>query len=167
MIPIAKHIIEKFNLVRHPEGGYFSEKFRSDESIESGLPERFKGNHVLYTSIYFLLEEYDISAFHVLKADEIWHFYEGTSLLIHSVTKSGNLETVRLGRNFDKGDVFQHMIKADTYFCAEVEDKSSYSFVGCTVSPGFEYFDFELCRRNELINLFPKHKDLITKFTRT
>lgn len=165
MIPEAEKIISEFNLVKHPEGGYYSEMFRSDEEINSGLPPRFKGKHVLYTSIYFLLEEFDISAFHVLKSDEIWHFYEGTTLLIHSINNNGLIQTTRLGRNLAKGDVFQHMIKAGTYFCAEVEDKSSYSFVGCTVSPGFEYFDFELCRREVLINLFPQHSEIIRKFT--
>ena len=165
MIPKADHIIEKFNLVRHPEGGFFAEKYRSTEVISSGLPTRFEKEHAIYTSIYFLLKEDDISAFHVLKSDEIWHFYEGTTLLIHSITKNGMIETVRLGRDYNNEDVFQHQIKAGTYFCAEVEDRSSYSFVGCTVSPGFEYSDFTLCKRNELLKLYPQNKDLIIKFT--
>jgi predicted cupin superfamily sugar epimerase len=165
MIPEADHIIEKFNLIEHPEGGYFTEKFRSHEKINKGLPERFQGGHSLYTSIYFLLKGNDISAFHILKSDEIWHFYEGTTLLIHTILNDGFVNTVRLGRKYNKDDVFQHLIKAGTYFCAEVEDKSSYSFVGCTVSPGFEYSDFTLCKRNELLNLYPQNKDLILKFT--
>lgn len=166
MIPEAKQIIQKFNLVKHPEGGYFSEKFRSNEFISEGLPERFSCKHVLYTSIYFLLKENDISAFHILKSDEIWHFYEGTTLLIHSINRQGKIETVRLGRNYSNNEVYQHMIISGTYFCAEVEDKTSYSLVGCTVSPGFEYNDFILPKRNDLIKLYPQHKDIIIKFTR-
>lgn len=165
MIPKAEYIIKQFNLVKHPEGGYFAEKFRSHEIISSGLPARFEKEHAIYTSIYFLLKGDDISAFHVLKSDEIWHFYEGTTLLIHSITKDGVIETVRLGSDFDKSDVFQHLIKAGTIFSAEVEDKSSYSFVGCTVSPGFEYDDFKLCKRDELLNQYPELKELIIKFT--
>lgn len=166
MVPAPKEIIQRFNLTKHPEGGYFAEMFRSDDDISSGLPERYEGNHVLYTSIYFMLEGNDFSAFHVLKSDEIWHFYEGTSILLHSIEKNGILKTVRLGRSHESGDVYQYLVKAGSYFCAEVEDKSSYALVGCTVAPGFEYNDFILCSRNDLINLFPQQKDIITKFSR-
>lgn len=166
MLPKAEELIHRFNLVKHPEGGYFAEMFRSKDDISDGLPVRFDGKHVLYTSIYFMLEENDISAFHVLKSDEIWHFYEGNSLLLYAIEPDGNLKTVRLGRNHEKGDVFQHLVKAGTCFCAEVEEKSSYALVGCTVSPGFEYYDFELCTRNDLLKLYPQHNDIIIKFTK-
>ena len=161
----AEKIVKALNLTKHPEGGYFSEVYRSDETIEKELHERFSGKHSLYTSIYFLLSENDYSAFHILKSDEIWHFYEGTTLDINIINPDGQLNSVSLGRNFESGEHFQYCIKAGHYFAAEVRDKSSYALVGCTVSPGFEYSDFELCKKDELIEKFPSHKELIERLT--
>ena len=162
----AERIVKALNLSKHPEGGYFSEVYRSDETIENDLSERFSGKHSLYTSIYFLLSENDYSAFHVLKSDEIWHFYEGTTLDIHIINPDGVLRTVSLGRNFEADEHFQYCIKAGHFFAAEVRDKSSFALVGCTVSPGFDYSDFELCKEKELIEKFSPHTDLITRLTK-
>ena len=163
--PEAEEIISALNLKKHPEGGYFSEIYRSAEKISS-LPERFKRAHSLYTSIYFLLQGNDYSAFHILKSDEIWHFYEGTVLDIHIIRKDGSLETVSLGRDITKGERYQYMVESGQYFAAEVRDKSSFALVGCTVSPGFEYEDFELPPREELIKKYPQHEDIIIKLTK-
>lgn len=159
----AETIVKSLNLKKHPEGGYFSEVYRSLETLENDLHCRFKGKHSLYTSIYFLLSENDFSAFHVLKSDEIWHFYSGTTLLIHIINPDGSLETVSLGNNFEADENFQYLIKAGHYFAAEVLDKTSFALVGCTVSPGFEFSDFELCKKEALIEKFPHHKDLIER----
>jgi hypothetical protein len=161
----AEKIVKALNLTRHPEGGYFSEVYRSDETLEKDLHERFTGKHSLYTSIYFMLSENDYSAFHVLKSDEIWHFYSGTTIDIHIINPDGQLITIPLGKNFADGEHFQYCIKAGQYFAAEVRDKTSYALVGCTVSPGFEYSDFELCKKESLIEKFPSHKDLIERLT--
>jgi len=162
----AETIVNALNLTKHPEGGYFSEIYRSQETLDKDLHERFTGVHSMYTSIYFLLSEKDFSAFHVLKSDEIWHFYDGTALDIHIIKPDGTLNTVSLGRNFESGEHFQYCIKAGCYFAAEVRDNSSFALVGCTVSPGFEYSDFELCIKEELIDKFPAHKNLIERLTK-
>jgi predicted cupin superfamily sugar epimerase len=162
----ADSIVKALNLTKHPEGGYFSEVYRSEETLDKDLHERFTGVHSLYTSIYFLLSENDFSAFHVLKSDEIWHFYNGTTLDIHIIKPDGTHNTVSLGKNFESGEHFQYCIKAGHYFAAEVRDKSSFALVGCTVSPGFEYSDFELCKRADLNTKFPAHNDLIGRLTK-
>lgn len=161
----AEKIVKALNLSKHPEGGYFSEVYRSDETLEKDLHERFTGKHSLYTSIYFLLYGNEFSAFHILKSDEIWHFYEGTTLDIHIINHDGILKTVSLGKNIDDGEHFQYCIKAGHYFAAEVRDNTSYALVGCTVSPGFEYSDFELCKKESLIDKFPHHKELIDRLS--
>jgi predicted cupin superfamily sugar epimerase len=51
-------------------------------------------------------------------------------------------------------------------FAAAVKDIESYSLVGCTVAPGFDYKDFKMPVRKKLIDLFPKHKEIIEKFTK-
>ncbi len=161
----AEKIIKALNLQKHPEGGYFSEIYRSKEEISS-LPERFKHAHSLYTSIYFLLQENDYSAFHILMSDEVWHFYEGTVLDIHIIRKDGSLETVSLGRDTAKGERYQYLVESGQYFSAEVRDKTSFALVGCTVSPGFEYEDFEMPEREELMKRYPLHIKTITRLSR-
>jgi predicted cupin superfamily sugar epimerase len=161
----AETIVKALNLKKHPEGGYFSEVYRSEETLENDLHERFTGIHSLYTSIYFLLSENDFSAFHVLKSDEIWHFYEGTTLDIHIIDPNGSHSKITLGKDFTSGEKYQYLIKAGNYFAAEVRDKTSFALVGCTVSPGFEYSDFVLCKRKETLKKFPAHKDLIERLT--
>ncbi len=164
MNPQAEKIIKALNLKAHPEGGYFSEVYRSDEKSE-GLPDRYTGHHVQYTSIYFLLNENDFSAFHMLKSDEIWHFYEGTALNIHVIEEDGSLKTVTLGKNTEAGEVYQYLVKRGLYFAAEVRDKKSFALAGCTVAPGFEYGDFEMPKKEELIMKFPQHVELVKRLT--
>ncbi|MCE1164390.1 MAG: cupin domain-containing protein [Bacteroidetes bacterium] len=163
--PEAEKIIKSLNLLRHPEGGYFSEVYRSDEKA-NGLDERYIGDHVNYTSIYFLLNENDFSAFHRLKSDEIWHFYDGTALDIHIIGEDGKLETVTLGKDINKGESYQYLVKRGLYFAAEVRDKKSFALVGCTVAPGFEYEDFEMPTREELIKKYPQNEDIINRLSK-
>jgi len=168
-IPIkdAKYWIRKLNLKKHPEGGYFKETFRSNGIIRADhLPDRYPGNRTFLTSIYFLLESNDISSLHRIRSDEVWHFYYGSSLTIFSIDPEGMLFKMKLGSNLEDGELFQVHIKAGNWFGATVNDEESYSLVGCNVAPGFEFEDFELGQRRELIKLFPRHKDIIQILTR-
>jgi len=78
----AKYWIGKLQLHKHPEGGWFREIYRADEMIpKNSLPEYFTGERNVSTSIYYLLEGKDISTFHRIKSDEIWHYYAGNSAI--------------------------------------------------------------------------------------
>lgn len=160
----AEFLIKHFNLKPHPEGGYYREIYRSDEIIKS-LPERYNGNRSISTSIYFLLKGQQVSKLHKLKSDEIWHFYEGSSVKIYTLSDKGDLTEIILGRNISEGEVFQVIIKREHWFCAEAIDKNSFSFVGCTVAPGFNFDDFSLAEKEILLQKFPEHKFLIKHFT--
>ncbi|MBK7307048.1 MAG: cupin domain-containing protein [Chitinophagaceae bacterium] len=82
----VKKLIDKFDLLPHPEGGYFKETYRSAETIPAAaLPDRFSANRHFSTAIYFLLEAGNFSAFHKIKSDECWHFYSGKPLLVHVI----------------------------------------------------------------------------------
>ena len=81
----ADYWIEKLRLIEHPEGGYFRETYRSEESIGGEyLPERYQVSHFFSTAIYYLLKGDQFSAFHRLKSDELWNFYVGSSLTLNS-----------------------------------------------------------------------------------
>ncbi len=164
---IADKWIELLELEKHPEGGYFRETYRSMEIIvKEHLPNRFNGDRSFSTAIYFLLKGNDFSALHRMKQDELFHFYDGSPLTIHVIDSSGNYYKKKLGRNIKNGEVPQATVKAGWIFGASVNDSNSYSLVGTTVAPGFDFEDFELLSRDQLIELFPQHKKIIEKLTR-
>ena len=163
----SAHLIKYFDLQPHPEGGWFKQTYKCNEEVAaSALPERFGGQRSFSTAIYFLLEKENFSAFHRIKSDECWHFYSGDPLLIHMILPGGILDTITLGNNVDEGHHFQYIVPANCWFASRPAPGSEYCFVGCTVSPGFEFEDFELAKANELIALYPNHSDLIRELCR-
>lgn len=162
----AEYFINKFQLKKHPEGGYFNEYYRCKETIpQNCLPERYKNKHTFGTAIYFLITSTDFSKFHRLKSDEIWHFYAGSGLRIHTLTPEKGYKYIDLGPDIENGESFAVLIPANTWFAATVKDDNSYTFFGCTVAPGFDFDDFEMAEREKLISIFPEHNNLITKLT--
>ncbi len=160
-------LIHLYQLKPHPEGGYYNETYRSSETFSGkALPQRFTGDRYFSTAIYFLLVQGNFSVFHRIKSDECWHFYAGQTLNIYIISADSSLQIVRLGNNIRKGEVFQFVVPANAWFASAPDKNSIYSFVGCTVSPGFDFTDFEIADRSELIKLFPQHKDLVTQLTR-
>jgi uncharacterized protein len=161
----AQYLKERLDLFELPgEGGYYKETYRSDKTII--LPSEIDGERSISTSIYYLLDGTQFSAFHRLKSDEIWHFYIGSSVTIYTINKMENLSEVSLGSNIEKGELFQIQVRAGSWFAATVNDISSYALIGCSVSPGFDYLDFELGDRKKLIERYPQHRSIIEKFTR-
>ncbi len=162
-----EELIKKFELSPHPEGGYFKETYRSTGAIEHiALPMEYEGKRNYSTCIYFLLASDTFSAFHKIKQDEIWHFYDGSPIKLYMISEEGEYSEQIIGNNFSKGEVPQFVVPGNHWFAAKTLNKNEYSFVGCTVSPGFDFDDFILPNRLELIQKFPEHKDLITQFTR-
>ena len=162
----AKKIIEILNLKPHPEGGYFKENYRSKGVIKNNsLNFEANGERNYSTSIYFLLNENDFSAFHKIRQDEIWHFYAGSTLLLHTINPNGNYNLIRIGNKLENEDFFQFVVPARTWFASEVENKTSYSFCGCTVSPGFDFRDFEMPSAKTLSKIFPQHQEIIKRLS--
>ncbi len=163
----ANYWIEKYQLLPHPEGGYYAETYRSAETVRpDALPERFKGERSFSTGIYFLLESHHFSAFHRIQSDEMWHFYAGEALEVFVIyPESGNLDLIRLGQNPENGEVFQAVVPAGTWFASRPAAGGLYALVGCTVSPGFDFEDFEMAEREKLSLKFPQHRDLIKHLT--
>lgn len=163
-----KEITTHLELLPHPEGGFYKESYRSDISIpQNHLPEPFKGDRSYCTGIYFLLTSNNFSAFHRIKQDEIWHFYTGSSLYVHAIDKDGSYTRHEVGLDLLKDQRPQLVVPKGCWFASEVKDKNSYSLVGCTVAPGFDFEDFELTQRKELINTYPQHEKIISRLTRS
>ncbi|MGA8341643.1 MAG: cupin domain-containing protein [Candidatus Sulfotelmatobacter sp.] len=163
----ARYWIEKLRLDPHPEGGYFRQTYRSEVVIaREALPAGFSGARAVSTAIYFLLEGEGFSAFHRLRSDEIWHFYAGQPLLVHAIDPEGNYSRILLGSDPGAGQVLQAVVRAGCWFASHVADWKSFAVAGCTVAPGFEFEDFELGKREELVARYPQHRELIERLTR-
>ena len=161
-----QNIISQLNLKPHPEGGYFKETYRSVGEIKhDSLDPEYKGSRNYSTCIYFLLTSENFSAFHRIKQDEIWHFYDGSPIRLHTISPSGEHSQFIIGRDFNNGETPQLVVPGGYWFAAEIINDNSYALVGCTVAPGFSFEDFELESCSELVSMFPQHKSLITKFT--
>jgi len=158
----AQKIIKKLQMKPHPEGGFYSETYRSPESASVSWSGESPRN--FSTAIYFLLKAGQFSAWHRLHSDEMWHHYEGGDVKIHVIDpQTRELSTLLLGR-VRRGGRPQVLIPRDVWFCAEVERR--FSLVGCTVTPGFDFADFEMATRADLVGLFPEYEEMINKFTR-
>lgn len=157
----AEYWITKLGLIAHPEGGYFKEIYRSVDIADKSLPERFSGNRNFSTAIYFLLKSEEVSVFHRIKSDEIWHFYSGSPLTVYVINQAGDLETHLLGDNPDNNESFQIIVGHSQWFAAKVNNPDTYTLVGCTVSPGFDFHDFEMADREELLKDYPQHQEII------
>ena len=163
----AEEIIQHLALQPHPEGGYYKEVYRSGGTIdEDCLPQTFGGSRHYSTSIYYLLQKGDYSAFHRIKSDEIWHFYAGGNLLLYLLSDDGTHQTVTLGNTITEGATFQFVMPAGVWFAAEPAPGTAFALAGCTVSPGFDFRDFELADGPSLAKVFPERRDTILRLCR-
>lgn len=161
-----KNLINKLSLKKHPEGGYYSQTYRSPINLNGrylGLEKSEYRN--LSSSIYFMLSENNISRFHRLKSDEIWYYQGGETLVIVIIDKDGNLSKQKLGLGIMEGESPQIIVSAGSIFGSYIESGCGISLVGCMVSFGFDFFDFELFNKEDLSKLYPEHIDMIKKLT--
>ena len=169
----AAYWIDKLGLGKHPEGGYYRLTYTASTQIAaSALPEGFAGSRPVSTAIYFLLSnqggdgEGHFSAFHRLRSDEMWHFYAGSPLVVHVIDPEGRYAEMVLGGDPECGESLQAVVPAGCWFASAPLRPESFALVGCTVSPGFDFFDFEMARRDELSAEYPQHAALIARLTR-
>ncbi|MBI4236802.1 MAG: cupin domain-containing protein [Deltaproteobacteria bacterium] len=162
----AEALIQHFQLQPHPEGGFFRETFRDGGTIpQAALPKRFSGDRSFSTAIYFLLPEGKRSQLHRITADELWHFYLGDPLVVVEIRPDGRTTETLLGHDVLAGQCVQHVVPAGHWFGAYPAPGSRFSFVGCTVAPGFDFADFEMGEREALLRQFPQARDVVERLT--
>lgn len=131
----ARALVKTLGLLPHPEGGYFREVHRSTEKVATG-----KGRRSALTTIYFLLERGQRSVFHRVLSDEIWHFYQGAPLRLWRVSADfRSREALLLGPAAQIAVIPRKEWQA-------AETLGTYTLVGCSVGPGFDFVDFKLLR---------------------
>jgi uncharacterized protein len=131
----ARELIDRLCLLPHPEGGWYREIYRSRERVQTR-----RGLRSALTTIHYLLEQRQLSRWHVVESAEIWHFHAGMPLELLAYDPG----TRRLVRHM-LGDVREGhesvtVIEAGIWQAAR--SCGEFSLVGCTVGPGFEFEDF-------------------------
>jgi uncharacterized protein len=163
----AKDIVQRFRLSPHPEGGFFREVYRSDVTVNHPrIPKGANARRCGGSLIYFLLAEGHFSAFHRVRwTDEIWHLYAGGPLELHLIGQSGDYATRVLTTDLKRGEPTA-VVDAGCWQAARLAPGVSFALSGCTVAPGFEYSEFEMPSRDELIAAHPAHASIIGELTR-
>ena len=150
-------IVELYEMNEHPEGGYYKESYRSDVTLNT-----LRGERNLCTAIYFLITKDSISHFHKLTSDECWHFYMGSPLKLFEIFPDGCLKETIIGNDIRSGEKLQYIVPAGNYFAST--SSGEYSLVGCTVSPGFDFNDFVMAKKKQLVKISPQNEKLISKY---
>lgn len=154
----AAALITLLDLSPHPEGGYFREVYRSASTVQ---PADGRTDRPALTTIYFLLAAGDVSRWHRVASDEVWHYYEGDALDL--LVADEHLDSVSrrvLGPvGTDASPV--HVVPAGRWQAAR--SVGAFTLVGCTVGPGFDFADFELIDPNgtEAARVRARHADAV------
>jgi predicted cupin superfamily sugar epimerase len=135
MHPRAADLIDLLGMVPHPEGGWYREVYRSADEVS-----REGGPRSALTTIYYLLAAGQVSRWHVVALDEVWHHHEGEPLALLTFRPGDDaVETTVLGSPAE-GARPLHVVPRDVWQAAR--PRGAYALVGCTVAPGFDFSDF-------------------------
>ena len=105
------------------------------------------------------MEQGDKSHLHRIQSDEMWHFYAGDPLEIIQISPDGVLEIITLNNT----ENFTHIVPANYWFGSR--SLGAFSLVGCTVAPGFDFADFEMAKKDDLLKTYPEHHEIITQMS--
>ncbi|MBQ7606361.1 MAG: cupin domain-containing protein [Desulfovibrionaceae bacterium] len=152
-------IIKHYSLKQHPEGGMYLRTYASSDWIE------YRGyKRPVSTAILFLLKEGQYSRLHRIPQDEMWHFYLGGPLRLVIIAHTGDVQDILLGQDILAGQRIQYTVPGGSWFGATPARKSAFSFVGCTVAPGFRFEELQLAEKSDLLPLFPSASQIIEEF---
>ena len=163
----VRHIVERFALEPHPEGGFFREVYRSSVALQHpAIDGAQDARRCAGTHIYFLLADEQFSAFHRVRwSDEIWHLYSGGPLELHTIDNGGRYAMHLLTTDITRGEPTS-VVAAGCWQAARLAPGCGWAFCGCGVAPGFEFADFEMPPADELLAAHPAHEQIIRALTR-
>lgn len=163
----ADYYISRLQMTAHPEGGHYKEVYRSPEHItDAEVSFTYQETRPLATSIYFLLRSGEVSHFHRLVQDELWYYHAGSPLTVSVIHPDGSYQEHHIGPNLDAGQSLQAIIPGGSIFGSWAHQPDTFSLVGCMVTPGFDFRDFELFTTSQLLAQYPAHESIIRKLTK-
>ncbi len=167
MIEEIEYIKKELNLIPLPlEGGFYSETYQSKEYLSpSALSPDHMGKRKLYSCIYYLLTSGSFSKLHRLPGDEIFHFYKGDPVEMLNIFPNGSHSIICLGNNLVKGEIPQFRVEGKVWQGCRLKEGGSYALLGTSMSPGFDFDDYEHGIRKELTEQFPHLQNLIERYS--
>jgi hypothetical protein len=166
----ADDIKKLLRLVPHPcEGGWYIRTYESTEMLAANAfcDASYAGPRRTGTAIYYLLEPETFSEMHRLRSDEVFHFYAGDSVEMLQLAPGSEGEVVRIGLKLEQGERPQVIVPHGVWQGSRLAPGGLWALLGCTVSPGFEFEDYEAGDREQLIAKWPKHAELLRGLTRS
>jgi uncharacterized protein len=149
------------------EGGFFRETYRSRWQVSAEyLPEGIRGPRSIGTAIYYLITPQTFSTLHRLPGTEVFHFYCGDPVVMLQLHPNGMSRTVTLGADLANGQEPQVVVRGRVWQGCRVAPGGEWALMGTTMSPGFDYADFETGMQDELIAQYPDVAEMIRRYTR-
>lgn len=163
----AAELKQLLELEQHPrEGGWFRQSWKAEETIPAAaLPERYGAPRSAGTAIYYLLEPDSFSEMHRLASDEVFHFYLGDPVEMLQLYPDGTGRRVVLGQELSAGQLLQTVVPQGVWQGSRLVEGGRLALLGCTVSPGFDYADYESGERENLVRGWPEWTEQITRLT--
>jgi uncharacterized protein len=163
----ADELKKLLKLEPHPcEGGWFVQTWRSEETIpKAALPARYPADRHAGTVIYYLLELHTFSEIHRLASDEVFHFYLGDPVEMLQLWPDGSTRTIVLGQDLSAGMQVQHIVPQNVWQGSRLRPGGTFALLGCSVSPGFDYADYESGKRGALVAAYPDAEEMIRILT--
>ena len=163
----AEELKRLLRLEPHPcEGGWFIQTWKAEETIPKAvLPERYPAERAAGTAIYYLLEPDTFSELHRLASDEIFHFYLGDPVEMLQLWPDGSSREVVLGQDLTAGQTVQLQVPKHVWQGSRLVPGGKFALLGCMVSPGFDYADYETGKREELLRQYPSAEAMIRVLT--
>jgi len=165
----AQEVKELLGLGPHPcEGGFYVRTYEAAERVYAGAfaDGRYDGARLTGSAIYYLLEPGTFSEMHRLKSDEVFHFYAGDAVEMLQLREGHAGRTVKIGNDLASGERPQVVVERGVWQGSRLKQGGEWALLGCTVSPGFEFEDYETGDRAELMGLWPEWAEMIGELTR-
>jgi uncharacterized protein len=164
----ADEVKQLLGLTPHPrEGGFYIRTYESGEILPASVfPDgRYSGARHASTAIYYLLEPKTFSEMHRLRSDEIFHFYAGNSVEMLQLYADGKGASIRIGTNLSVGERPQVVVPCGVWQGSRLVSGGEWALLGCTVSPGFDFEDYEAESREILCAGWPEFRPIIEALT--
>ncbi len=165
----AEDVKKLLGLKPHPcEGGWYVRTYESGELVDAEAfgDRRYEGARTTGTAIYYLLEPGTFSEMHRLKSDEVFHFYAGDAVEMLQLREGEGGRRVLIGNDLVKGQRPQVAVERRVWQGSRLVEGGKWALLGCTVSPGFEFEDYETGGRDELSARWPEFAEEIAALTR-
>lgn len=166
----AEEVKNLLGLKPHPrEGGWYVRTYEAAEFVDAGAfgDGRYAGPRRTGTAIFYLLEPDTFSEMHRLKSDEVFHFYAGDAVEMLQLFSDGSGKRVVIGNDLVAGERPQVVVERGVWQGSRLIAGGRWALLGCTVSPGFEFEDYDAGERAELCLGWPEFVTEITALTRT